>query len=62
MKFKNLKEFVNNLEPQDLTETKEQLHDLFAIYLDTELAGDNQCRRKKLAAISLITKLLNNLI
>ncbi|WP_341221033.1 hypothetical protein [Polaribacter atrinae] len=36
----------------DVTEIKEQLEDVFAIYLDTDIAGDNDDRRKKITAFN----------
>lgn len=43
---------------QDLIEAKIELNDLLELYLDSDLAGDNQDRRNKIKA----TKLLTNII
>ncbi|MGJ8760401.1 MAG: hypothetical protein ACSHXA_07625 [Polaribacter sp.] len=36
----------------NVTEIKQELQDVFAIYLDTDIAGDNDDRRKKILAFN----------
>lgn len=44
---------------QTVQQHRAELKDLLTIYLDTDLAGDNQDRRNKLAAVNKIQDLLS---
>lgn len=58
----NLKNLFNQLATcnlEKLPKTQEELKDLFDLYLECDIAGDNQDRRNKLEAVNHIQKLLS---
>ena len=52
---------LKHLKKLELEGVNNEIKDLFEIYLDSDIAGDNQDRRNKLAAVKKVSSLLNTL-
>ena len=53
---------LQSIEKEDLLNAKTQVADLLDIYLDEDIAGDNEDRRKKLTAVKTVHKIIDCLI
>jgi hypothetical protein len=53
---------LQSIEKEELLNAQTQVADLLDIYLDEDIAGDNEDRRKKLSAVKTIHKIINCLI
>lgn len=56
--LQKFKEILDNFDEDQLKNTSFQLKDLFEIYLDCDLAGDNDDRRSKLCCVKIIEEFL----
>lgn len=57
-KDNRLKNLINNLDKKEIASVVAEIHDLFLIYLDTDLAADNDERRNKVAAVEKVKEIL----
>lgn len=53
---------LQSIEKEELLNAKTQISDLLDIYLDEDIAGDNEDRRKKLSAVKTVHKIINLLL
>ena len=60
--LQKLQEYYNlikNSDANEIQKLKAELKDLFDLYIESDIAGDNQDRRNKLEAVNQIQKLLS---
>lgn len=58
MKEKN-QTLINLLESISKPDIKKEINDMFEIYLESDIAGDNQDRKNKLNAIKIVNKVFS---
>ncbi len=50
------------IEKEDLIAAKNEIIDLLEIYLDNDIAGDNEDRRNKLKSVKTVHKIIDKLL
>jgi hypothetical protein len=53
---------LNESETEELVNAKTHINDLLEIYLDCDIAGDNEDRRKKLKAVKTVHKIIDKIL